>query len=187
MIDLEKIMDVHFIGNDYTLLEIMYEDEANQKVTMTIDITDEENPDVKEILETFTIGELIQKTYEHDKAQSKAFKRAIMQIAKEEGEVEGLTDYEDVKLSEKTPEQISFIIKFFLTYILGEELPKEKKRECLFSLKLEIFQNELIKKSDKSETKSLIRKAQNPFEVMKYAVEIIDYEMSKLDHDDESK
>ena len=57
----------------------------------------------------------------------------------------------------------------------------------MFSLKLEIFQNELIKKSDKSETKSLIRKAQNPFEVMKYAVEIIDYEMSKLDHDDESK
>ena len=28
---------------------------------MTVDITDEENPDVKEILETFTIGELIQK------------------------------------------------------------------------------------------------------------------------------
>ena len=58
----------------------------------------------------------------------------------------------------------------------------------MFSLKLEIFQNELIKKSDKSETKSLIRKGhQNPFEVMKYAVEIIDHEMSKLDHDVETK
>ena len=32
MIDLEKIMDVHFIGNDYTLLEIMYEDEQIKKL-----------------------------------------------------------------------------------------------------------------------------------------------------------
>ena len=55
-----------------------------------------------------------------------------MQIAKEEGEVEGLIDYEDVKLSEKTPEQISFIIKFFLTYILGEELQKKRKENVCF-------------------------------------------------------
>ena len=179
MIDLEKVVDVHFVDNNYTLLELTYENENQEAVSMTVDITDEENPEVKEILETFTMEQLIQKTYDYDKAQSTSFKRAVMQIAREEGQLDALTDYADTSVEKRTPEQISFILKFFLNYIFGEELPEPLNKETLFSLKLEVFENEVIKKSSKSKTKSLIRKAQTPFEVMKYVIEIIDHENNK--------
>ena len=179
MIDLEDIIDVHFVDNEYTLLEILYENENQETVSMTVNVTDEENPEVKQIMEMFTMEQLIQKTYDYDKSQSTSFKRAVMQIAKEEGQLEGLTDYAEANIADKTPEQISFIIKFFLSYIFGEELPEQLNKETLFSLKLEVFENEVIKKSSKSKTKSLIRKAQTPFEVMKYVIEIIDHENNK--------
>ena len=54
-------------------------------------------------------------------------------------------------------------------------------RNLLFALKLELFEYETIKKSDNSKYKSLIRKAQSPYEVLKYAVEIIEYENQKKD------
>ena len=179
MIDLENIIDVHFVDNNYTLLELLYENENQELVSMTINITDEEDPDVKKILEKFTIEQLIQKTYDYDKSQSTSFKRAVMQIAREEGQLEGLADYGDVNIAEKSPEQISAIIKFFLSYIFGEELPDPLNKETLFSLKLEVFENEIIKKSSKTKAKSLLRKAQTPFEVMKYVIEIIDHENNK--------
>jgi len=102
-----------------------------------------------------------------------------MQIAREQGQLEGLTDYVDAKISEKTPEQISFIIKFFLSYMLGEELPPQLSKETLFSLKLEVFENEIVKNSSQSKLKSLIRKAQTPLEVVKYVIEIIEHENNK--------
>ncbi len=179
MIDLKNIVDIHFIDNDYTLLEVLYANEENEAVSMTVDITEEENPEVKQILEMYTMDKLIQKSYDYDKAESNSWKKAVMQIAREAGQLEGLTDYADVKISEKTPEEISFIIKFFLSYLLGEELPEQLTKETLFSLKLEIFENEIVRKSTKSKTKSLIRKAQTPFEVMKYVIEIIDHENNK--------
>ena len=179
MIDLEKVVDVHFVDNNYTLLELTYENENQEAVSMTVNVTDEENPEVKEILETFTMEQLIQKTYDYDKAQSTSFKRAVIQIAQEQGQLDALADYADVSVEKRTPEQISFILKFFLNYVFGEELPDPLNKEILFSLKLEIFENEIIKKSSKSKTKSLIRKAQTPFEVMKYVIEIIDHENNK--------
>ena len=124
---------------------------------MTVNITDEENPEVKQIMEMFTMEQLIQKTYDYDKAQSTSFKRAVIQIAQEQGQLDALADYADVSVDKRTPEQISFILKFFLNYVFGEELPDPLNKEILFSLKLEIFENETIKKSSKSKTKSLIR------------------------------
>jgi len=49
----------------------------------------------------------------------------------------------------------------------------------LFALKLELFEYDVIKKSDNAKYKSLIRKAQSPYEIMKYAIEIIEYENNK--------
>ena len=49
----------------------------------------------------------------------------------------------------------------------------------LFSLKLELFEYDVIKKSDNAKYKSLIRKAQSSYEIMKYAIEIIEYENNK--------
>ena len=179
MIDLDTIVDVHFVDNDYTILEILFQNENDETESMTLNITDEENPEVKEILENFTLDQLIQKSYDYDKKQSKTFKDAVLQIAREQGQLEGLTDYVDAKISEKTPEQISFIIKFFLSYMLGEELPPQLSKEILFSFKLEVFENEIVKNSSQSKLKSLIRKAQTPFEVVKYVIEIVDHENNK--------
>ncbi len=179
MIDLKNIEDIHFIDNEYTLLELLYENENEETVSMTVNITDEENPDVKKILDIFTMEQLIQKTYEHDKVQSKYFKAAVMQIARDEGQLDALINYSDIKVADKSPEQISFIIKFFLSYMFGEELPEKLTKETLFSLKLEVFENEIIKNSSKSKTKSLIRKAETPLEVMKNVIEIVDHENKK--------
>ena len=52
----------------------------------------------------------------------------------------------------------------------------------LFALKLELFEYDVIKKSDNAKYKSLIRKAQSPYEIMKYAIEIIEYENKRKTH-----
>ena len=49
----------------------------------------------------------------------------------------------------------------------------------LFALKLELFEYDVIKKSDNAKYKSLIRNTQSPYEIMKYAIEIIEYENQK--------
>ena len=51
MIDLDTIVDVHFVDNDYTILEILFQNENDETESMTLNITDEENPEVKAILE----------------------------------------------------------------------------------------------------------------------------------------
>ena len=58
-------------------------------------------------------------------------------------------------------------------------LTKKKNKDLLFTLKLEIFEYDVIKNSDYSKYKSLIRKAQTPYEIMKYVIEIIEYENNK--------
>ena len=125
---------------------------------MTVNITDEENPDVKKILETFSVEQLIQKTTIMTSPQSPLLLKRANANSKEDGQLDALTDYAEIPVEKRTPEQISFILKFFLNYIFGEELPEPLNKETLFSLKLEVFENEVIKKSSKSKTKSLIRK-----------------------------
>ena len=74
---------------------------------------------------------------------------------------------------------MAVILKFFLSYFIEGKFDKEKDKELLFALKLELFEYDTIKKSDNSKYKSLIRKSQSPYEVLKYAVEIIEYENKK--------
>ena len=63
------------------------------------------------------------------KHKAHLLKRAVMQIAREEGQLDALTDYVDMSVSKRTPEQISFILKFFLIIFWEKN-----------------FQNHLIKK-----------------------------------------
>ena len=56
----------------------------------------------------------------------------------------------------------------------------------LFALKLELFEYDTIKKSDNSKYKSLIRKAQSLYEVLKYC-EIIEYENQNKDRQETKK
>jgi len=81
---------------------------------------------------------------------------------------------------------VAVILKFFLSYFIEGKFDKEKDKELLFALKLELFEYDTIKKSDNSKYKSLIRKAQSPYEVLKYAVEIIEYENQKKDTSQET-
>ena len=163
--DERRMIEVHCRNNDKTQV-IPYHIEH-----------DEGHPYFQALMKYISVDELLNITHDRKKVERRHYERQVVKIARKEGLIFDAKDY--LNTVQKSPEQISVILKFFLSYFFEGKFDKDKDKDLLFALKLELFEYDVIKKSDNSKYKSLIRKAQSPYEIMKYAIEIIEYENQK--------
>ena len=166
-----------YIDNDRRMIEIHCTDEDGTKVIPTIIEQDPNHPYFQALMKFVSEEELLNITHDRKKVERRHFERQVIKIARKEGLIFDAKDY--LNTVQKSPEQISVILKFFLSYFFEGKFDKDKDKDLLFALKLELFEYDVIKKSDNAKYKSLIRKAQSPYEIMKYAIEIIEYENKK--------
>ena len=167
----------YYVDNDRKMIEIQCRNDDDTKIIPYVIEHDPAHPNFQTLLKFVSEEELLNITHDRKKIERKQYERQVIKIARKEGLVFDAKDY--FNHATKSPEQISMLLKFFLSYFFEGKFNKDKDKDLLFSLKLELFEYDVIKKSDNNKFKSLIRKAQTPYEIMKYAIEIIEYENNK--------
>ncbi len=173
-----------YVDNERKNIEIHCRSEDGSQVIPTVIEHDPTHPYFQALMKTVSEEELLDITHDRKKIERRHYERQVVKIARKEGLIFDAKDYLDTV--QKSPEQISIILKFFLSYFFEGKFDKDKDKDLLFALKLELFEYDIIKKSDNSKYKSLIRKAQSPYEIIKYAIEIIEYENKKNDTSQET-
>ena len=178
----EEYLKNHFITAFYTdddrkMIEIHCSNDDKTQVLPYHIEHDENHPYFQTLLKFVSVNDLLDITHDRKKIERKNYERQVVKIARKEGLIYDAKDY--FKQATKSPEQIAVLLKFFLSYFFEGKFNKDKDKDLLFSLKLELFEYDVIKKSDNNKFKSLIRKAQTPYEIMKYVIEIIEYENNK--------
>jgi hypothetical protein len=167
----------YYVDNDRKMIEVQCSNDDSSQIIPYVIEQDENHPYFQALMKFISVDELLNITHDRKKIERKHYERQVLKIARKEGLIFDAKDY--LNKVQKSSEQISIILKFFLSYFFNDKFDKEKNKDLLFALKLEIFEYDVIKNSDYSKYKSLIRKAQTPYEIMKYVIEIIEYENNK--------
>lgn len=173
----DHFITAFYVDNERKNIEIHCRSEDGTQVIPTVIEHDPTHPYFQALIKIVSETELLDITHDRKKIERKHYERQVVKIARKEGLIYDAKDY--FKQATKSPEQIAILLKFFLSYFFEGKFNKDKDKDLLFSLKLELFEYDVIKKSDNNKFKSLIRKAQTPYEIMKYAIEIIEYENNK--------
>ena len=161
-INRENFYTAYFIDNDRTTIEVLLKEPnfGTGKVEVRPHIIeyDEEHPTCKELLEICDLEQLHENTWQQKKQEREDFVIQVKNIAESEGLYKKLTEKVDENLYEH-------IIKFLTT-------KDEEQLDKLFSWKIYLFENEIVKNSKNEKLKSAIRKSKSPAEALKYFISI---------------
>ena len=146
----ENFISARYIDNEKKIVEILYK--MGDKNIPHIIEHDTEHPDWQQLMTITNLDDIHLTTHNFIKQSQKDFKKMVMKIAKEDGLVKEVV----AELSTKFYDEV---FEFFFNY-------DDKQKEMLFNFKLFIFEKDFVKNSTDTETKSAMRKAQSPIEVI---------------------
>jgi len=149
----------HFCNDERTLVETLWEKDS-KNVVQYIEANDNSKA-WKTLLTHTDIDALHEATYKHIKEQNVALEDTIVKIAKDRGMI-----YDVSTLNSNT---CKLIVK-----LIFDEFDKEKDKEKLFTLKLQLFEIDKIKNSKNKTLKSKLRKSTNVIDALKIAIQIVE-------------
>ena len=155
-----KFLTAHFSNNARTTVEVLWEDEEQNKVVSHHEAIDGDAV-WEEIKENISIDALHENTYNYIKATQEAYKQQVLTFAKQDGLLY------DIKGTDTSVYKV-LIEKLF------EPFDPEANKEDLFLVKLQIFEQDAIKKSKDRKKKADLRKAKTIAEAIKYAIMILE-------------
>lgn len=162
MITKENFYSAYFIDNDRTTVEVLLKapdfGEGKVKVTSYIIPYNEEHNDCKRLLKLCPLDELHENTWNKKRVEREDFVKQVKTIAQEEGLYNTIAD--------KVDEELFVFLLDFLTSDKQEHLDK------LFSWKIFLFEQDLVKNSKNQDLKSAIRKSKTPLEALKIYIQI---------------
>ena len=120
----------------------------------------ESDPQWLKLLEFVTMDEIHENTWQYIKDSQEAFKEEIIKIARENGWIYDMDGGANSDLHKA------------LVKMLFGGYDKEKQRELLFFLKLEIFEQDFIKRCTDKDIKKDLRRAEDIITTLKFAIEI---------------
>lgn len=136
-----NLLTAHFSNNERTTVEVYWCDDKGEDIQVEYTEAKEGDAAWEELLTHITIDQLHENTYKHIREQNDAFENQVLAIAKKRG----LTTNDD---------------KFkILADTLFSELSEAELKEYLFTYKLNLFENKIIKNSKDRTGKAAIRKA----------------------------
>lgn len=153
-----KFVTARFSNNDRTTVEAMWEDD-NGDLVATYHEAVEDDATWKEILTHVDVDTLHENTYKYIRESQEEYKKQIMMFARQDGLLY------DVSTNESGVYKV-LIEKLF------EDFDEEKNKEDLFLVKLQLFEQPVIKECKDRKKKAAMRKAKTIREAIKLALEI---------------
>lgn len=136
-----NLLTAHFSNNERTTVEVYWCDDKGGNIQVEYTEAKEGDAAWEELLTHITIDQLHENTYKHIREQNDAFEKQVLAIAKKRGLT---TDDDRFKILADT---------------LFSELSEAELKEHLFTYKLNLFENKIIKNSKDRTGKAAIRKA----------------------------
>jgi len=136
-----NLLTAHFSNNERTTVEVYWCDDKGEDIQVEYTEAKEGDAAWEELLMHITIDQLHENTYKHIREQNDAFEKQVLAIAKKRGLT---TDDDRFKILADT---------------LFSELSEAELKEHLFTYKLNLFENKIIKNSKDRTGKAAIRKA----------------------------
>ena len=143
-----------FVDRTHTTVEALWRDnEVQTKIRTQVVVRDDESTKWKNLLKNITLEQLLRNTFDHNEADERHLKEFVKSIYPPEVITE-------VEVHERTVE----IEKRWFDFekLINGELSDEE----LFKLKILIFENEVMKKSNDRTMKTKIRKSKDPLEIL---------------------
>ena len=169
-----------FLDEERKIVSTVWEEEDGTYSSESIEV-DPKSTMYNKLLQEAKINfdDIIDMTAERKRAERRAFEIEAIKIGQEEGWIPkeqisekvskqgGLKIQTEKDIREKIYADISDMI-------FSAEVPKERKvKEFMFMTKLQLFEQQKVKDSKDTKTKSALRKAKTPLEMMGLAVKLM--------------
>jgi len=148
-----KIIEAYYTNPDNTSIEVIYE-EGKRAINHYLAV-DTSHPDFKDLVNEYPLSKIADSTVQRNKNAMGQLNRIVDAKIKQ-------------KIEDKPMQSFDSVMEFVLNY------DPKKQAEDLFSLKLKIFEKDIVKDFPDSEVKTRIRQAKTPLEVLFAYKEIIE-------------
>jgi len=148
-----KIIEAYYTNPDNTSIEVIYE-EGKRAINHYLAV-DTSHPDFKDLVNEYPLSKIADSTVQRNKNAMGQLNRIVDAKIKQ-------------KIEDKPMQSFDSVMEFVLNY------DPKKQAEDLFSLKLKIFEKDIVKDFPDSAVKTRIRQAKTPLEVLFAYKEIIE-------------
>lgn len=148
-----KIIEAYYTNPDNTSIEVIYE-EGKRAINHYLAV-DTSHPDFKDLVNEYPLSKIADLTVQRNKNAMGQLNRIVDAKIKQ-------------KIEDKPMQSFDSVMEFVINY------DPKKQAEDLFSLKLKIFEKDIVKDFPDSAVKTRIRQAKTPLEVLFAYKEIIE-------------
>lgn len=140
-----KIIEAYYANADNTAIEIIYQ-EGKRAINHYLAV-DTGHPDFQDLVEEYPLSKIADATVARNKQVYRQLDRIVEAKVKQ-------------KVEDKPMQNFDSVMEFIIDY------DPKKQAEDLFSLKLKIFEKDIVKDSKDNDSKSKIRQAKTPLDVL---------------------
>ncbi len=140
-----KIIEAYYTNADNDSVEVIYK-EGKRAINHYLPM-DMEHPDVKDLLDEYPLTKIADSTVARNKEAIKQLNRVVEAKVKQ-------------KVEDKPMQNFDSVMNFIINY------DAKKQAEDLFSLKLKIFEKDIVKDFSDNDIKTKIRQAKTPLDVL---------------------
>jgi len=156
-----EFFNAYFTNDERTVVEVQYIDPQDPDNLYIEHVkADKKQKMYQDLLEIVTEDQLHENTYKHMRVLSESFQSEVIEIAKEQGLVYDIDDLN------------SQLYEVLFRSIFAD-FDEEEHKEKLFLIKIALFENEEIMKSNEKALKTKLRKSNSLLEAVHYATEIV--------------
>jgi hypothetical protein len=148
-----KIIEAYYTDANNTTVEVIYKE--GEKAINHYLSTDMSHPDFKDLIREYPVTKIADTTISRNKEAYKQLNRVVEAKLKQ-------------KIEDKPMQNFDSVMEFVVNY------DPKKQSEQLFSLKLKIFEKDVVKDSNDNDTKTVIRQAKTPLDVLLAYREILE-------------
>jgi hypothetical protein len=148
-----KIIEAYYTDANNTTVEVIYKE--GEKAINHYLSTDMSHPDFKDLIREYPVTKIADTTISRNKEAYKQLNRVVEAKLKQ-------------KIEDKPMQNFDSVMEFVINY------DPKKQAEQLFSLKLKIFEKDVVKDSNDNDTKTVIRQAKTPLDVLLAYREILE-------------
>ena len=148
-----KIIEAYYTDANNTTIEVIYKE--GEKAINHYLSTDMSHPDFKDLIREYPVTKIADTTISRNKEAYKQLNRVVEAKLKQ-------------KVEDKPMQNFDSVMEFVINY------DPKKQAEQLFSLKLKIFEKDVVKDSNDNDTKTVIRQAKTPLDVLLAYREILE-------------
>ena len=148
-----KIIEAYYTDANNTTVEVIYKE--GEKAINHYLSTDMSHPDFKDLIKEYPATKIADTTISRNKEAYKQLNRVVEAKLKQ-------------KIEDKPMQNFDSVMEFVINY------DPKKQAEQLFSLKLKIFEKDVVKDSNNNDIKTVIRQAKTPLDVLLAYREILE-------------